>query len=67
MCMDVLLAYIFFYHMCAWYLERPTEGIRSPETEVTDGSELPCVCLNWGSLQEQYMLLSTEPSFQSVA
>jgi hypothetical protein len=34
---------------------------------ITDGCELPCVCwdLNSGPSEEQWVLLTTEPSLQS--
>ena len=40
------------------------EDVRCPGTGVTDSSELPCGCwdLNPGSLEEQSMLLTAEPS-----
>ena len=42
------------------------EGVRSPGTGVTDSCELPCGCweLNLGPLQEQHVLLTTEPLLQ---
>ena len=55
MCIDVLL----YVWLC--------EGVRSPATGVTDGCELPCGC--WlstpGCLEEQPVLLTTEPCLQS--
>lgn len=47
--------------MCAWYLWRPEEEGRCPGTGA-----LPCGCwrLNWGSLQHQSVLLTTESSLQ---
>ena len=41
-------------------------GVRFPATEVTDRCELPCGCweLNLGPLEEQSVLLNTEPSLQ---
>jgi hypothetical protein len=40
--------------------------VRSPETGVTDSCELPCWCweLNLDPLEEQPVLLTTEPSLQ---
>lgn len=35
MCMDVFPAFMSTNYMCAWYLKRPNEGIRSPETIVS--------------------------------
>lgn len=53
------------YHVCAWYLWRPEEGTGYPETEITDGCELPHG--GWEPnpvpLQDQRMLLATESSF----
>ena len=42
------------------------EGIRSPGIGVTDSGELPCGCweLSPGPLEEQPVLLTTEPSLQ---
>lgn len=37
---DVLLSCIFMQHTCAWYLQRPQEGLGFPGTEVTDYCEL---------------------------
>ena len=44
------------------------EGVRSPGTGVTDRCEVPCGCweLNPGSLQEQPVLLTAEPSLQPL-
>ena len=44
MCMNVLLACLSVYHMHAWSLQKPEEGIRTPGTGVTDGCETPCGC-----------------------
>lgn len=51
-------------HACAWYPQRPKVGIRSPRTGVTGDCKLPCGYWesNFGSLQEQLMLLITELS-----
>ena len=45
----------------------PVEAIRSLGTGVTDSCEQPCGCweLNLGPLEEQEMLLTTEPSLQT--
>lgn len=32
--MDILPAYIFVYHTCAWSLRRPEEGLDSLELEL---------------------------------
>lgn len=34
-----LHAYFFFYHMHAWYPQKPEESHRSPENGVIDGWE----------------------------
>lgn len=48
----MLCVYVFLCTMCPW---RPAEGIRSPQTGVTDGCESQCQCwdLNPGPLQKQ--------------
>jgi len=52
--------------VCAWCLRRSEEGIRSPGTGDKEGCEPPCGFweLNLGPLQEQQVLLTTEPSLQ---
>lgn len=67
MCMNVLPAYMYVYHvhaLCSW---RSEEGARSPRTVVTDGCEPLCGFweMNPGPLQVQEMLLSTELSLFS--
>lgn len=58
--------------MCIiWMCLVPTEirrGCQVPETRVTEGCELPCRCweLNSDTLEEQLVLLSPEPSLQSI-
>ena len=53
------------YHMCALCLWKSGGGIRSPETRVTDGCEPTAVLgIELGPLEEQYMILTTEPSPQ---
>ena len=42
--MGVLPTCMYVYHACATDLRRPKEGIRSPGTGVTDGSESLCGC-----------------------
>ena len=63
---SVLRACGHVYHVCAWCLRRSEDGIRSPGTGVKSGCESPCGCwvLKLGPLQEQHVLLSTEPSLQ---
>ena len=48
----MLCVCVFLCTMCPW---RPAEGIRSPQTGVTDGCESQCQCwdLNPGTLQKQ--------------
>lgn len=55
--------------MHAWCLQRPEEAIGSPETEVTDGEGCAikgALGLKPSPLEEQPMLLSTEPSLQPL-
>ena len=56
---------MYVYRMCVIH-ERPEEGIRFPETGVTDGYELLWECweLNPGPLQEQPVLFPAPPSLQ---
>lgn len=53
--------------MCITYMWTPEQSVRSPESGVIHSCELPCWCreLNPGSLKEQPMFLTTEPSLQS--
>ena len=67
MCMVICLCvyiYIYIYHVHAWCPWRPEEGIRSPETGVTDHCELRCWGLNLSPLEE---LLPAEPALQPQA
>lgn len=50
------------YYICAWWLQRQEKGVRY-ETEVTNGCELPCRCLELdsGTLEEQPVFLASEP------
>jgi hypothetical protein len=50
MCVSILLACMYMYHMFAWYPCRPEEGVGCPGTEVTDGCELPCGYLELNSV-----------------
>lgn len=63
---DVLLPCMYMCQTHAWCLWKSEEGIGSPETGVTDGWEAPCGCweMNTGTLKEQQVLLTVEPSFQ---
>ena len=66
--MAVLPACTSVHRLHARYLQRPEVGVRSPVTGVPDGSELPCGYweLDPGPLEEQPMLLTTEPSLQPL-
>jgi hypothetical protein len=65
--MCVLPTRMYVQHVCAWYPWRLEEGVRSPGTGVKDACETPHGC--WESnpdpLQEQQVLLVTEPPLQS--
>jgi hypothetical protein len=52
------------YHLHVWCPWRPEEGIGSLRTGVMDGCESLCGFQesNPGPLQEQHVLLTTEPS-----
>lgn len=54
------------HRVLAWCLQKPEEGIGSPETEVMVGCELPCAFweLNLAPLEEQSVSLTTEPSLR---
>ena len=67
MCIDVLPARAYIlYTMCVYCPLKPEEGVRTSGTGVMDGCRLPCGCweLNSGPLEEQPVLLTTEPSLQ---
>jgi len=62
--MSILYVHTYVYLVntrCSRSLE---EGVRLPETGITDSCESPCVCseLNLGSLQEQQILFTMVPS-----
>ena len=63
MCMNVLSAGVFVYHMRAWCSQRPKGGTGTPGSGVKDSCELPCRCweLNLGSQEEQPVLLTIGP------
>jgi hypothetical protein len=63
--MNVLPAYIYVYHVCAQWPE-VTEGFRTLRSGVIDSGGTPCGCResNLVSLEEQQVLLTTEPSLQ---
>ena len=50
--------------VCMQCWQRAAEGVRSPETRVTESCAPPCRCWepNLGPLQELQMLLTAEPS-----
>ena len=54
------------YHGCAWYPQRPEEGVPSPGIGITDRCDPPCGCWesNLDPLEEQSMPLTSEPSLQ---
>lgn len=54
---------LFVYGIHAWHFQKSEEGIRSPETRVTDHCEAPCEVeeLNPGSLQEEQLFLTAKP------
>ena len=56
LCVGVFWLHVFLYTTCMQYLQKPEEGIRSPETRVIDGFEqlqephdlsLEYVCGTW--------------------
>lgn len=47
LCIGVLPAYMFIYHICAWCLQRPEESIRAPQTVITDLCEPQCGLEPW--------------------
>lgn len=53
-------------HMCAWYLQKPEEGIWYPGDGATHSCELPWLCLesNPGPLEAQAVLFVTETLLQ---
>ena len=69
MCMSVLFACMHTHHACPQYPWRSDEGIRVPGTgymssyEALYGTWDP----NPGLLQEQQVLLTTEPPLQPLA
>ena len=63
-CVCVCVCALFV--LTAYRIWKPEEGVRVPETGVTDGYELPWECweLNPGPLQEQPVLFPAPPSLQ---
>lgn len=41
MCMNVLPAHVYMYHVNVWCLQRSEEGVESPRTVITDGCAPP--------------------------
>lgn len=77
MCVRVLPACMYVYHLCAWCPQMPQGGIKAPGTGVTDGCELPhgswesnpdpqgeqTVSEPLSHLQPQYMLIAQNSRF----
>lgn len=59
----------FFLFLWIWELclDKPDDDVGSPGSDDTDGCEPPCGCweLNPGSLEEDHLLLTTEPCLHS--
>jgi hypothetical protein len=67
--MDVLPTWMLLvYLLCARYLWKTKEGVRSPGNRVTGACELPRVCWvrNPGLLEEQPVLLTMEDLSSSM-
>ena len=64
MCMRVLPPCMSMHQVCSWSPQRSEEGTGVPRIGVTASCELPCGRweLNPSPLQEQPLLLPTEPS-----
>ena len=59
--------FTFHMYLCTTCVQCPEwteEDVRSPGVKITDGCDLPYQCweLTPGPLEEQLLLLSTEPS-----
>ena len=67
MCTGVLSPCMCAFHIHAYYPKKPEGGVRSLGAEVTDGCEVMGGCweLSLGPLEEQSLLLTTEPSLQA--
>ena len=66
MCMSFLPACAHMHHLhtrCHWRLDK---DVRSSGIRIIDSCELSCGCLelNLGPLQEQQLILSSEPTLQ---
>lgn len=64
LCACAFYLYVFIHNKCVQYLCRPAKGVRSLETGVTDVYGQPCKCWksNPETLEEQWMLLTADPS-----
>ena len=68
MCMGVLSDCVSVYNVHVCHPQRLEEGVRSVSISIIDGCELPCGCwdLNPGLLEEQPVLLTSEPTLQPL-
>ena len=62
--MSVSSPFMSVYHLHAWWAPSLEEGVGAPGIEVIDDCDLTCGCgeLNLGSLEEQPVPLTAEPS-----
>lgn len=69
MCASVSTAYVYGYSVCVWCVQMSEETVRFSEVEVTGICEPLHRCweFNTGPLEEQHVLLDTEPSLQPLA
>ena len=69
MCASVSIAYAYVYFVCVWYVQRSEETVQLPGVAVTGSCEPLCGCweFNTGPLEEQHILLDTEPFLQSLS
>lgn len=60
LCVGILPACVFVHHMCAWNLQRPEEGTRSPGAGIKESGELAYGYweLNLDPLEEQPVVLT---------
>ena len=67
MCVGVLPACMFGYHMCTWYSKMPEKGIRSSRAGVTSSCE-PCDMDSGNqTCRDAKAALATELSLQALA
>jgi hypothetical protein len=61
--------FIYLFHVCEYTVTVFRHTIKGHQIPIKDGCKLPCGCweLNSGPLEEQSVLLPTEPSFQPSA